>query len=196
MKTSTANKSLDLTDIIDWLNQKGYRRGMDVYIDVIASLIKAFIDEYESRQKKEPITYELIEKKAMEYIRNEHYPIARSKKEAVDLIVNFFKSTKQVLSLKAQPIDISEESLPYPNPVSQHQTDQNIGYIKAIRAMKAQKAQPGDEDIWNAAKEYAKEHGRAFYSEHFQAYKDGAIECRDKKIYISPDGQIPAKDKE
>jgi len=66
-----------------------------------------------------------------------------------------------------------------------------------IEAMHEFAGQPkvSDENIWNAAKEYATEHGRAFYSEYFQAYKDGATEMRDNKIYISPDNKIKSKKK-
>ena len=33
-----------------------------------------------------------------------------------------------------------KESLPYPNPVSKHQTDINIGWIRAMKYMKAHEA--------------------------------------------------------
>ena len=46
-----------------------------------------------------------------------------------------------------------------------------------VLSLKAQK--PSDEDIWNAAKEYAEGNSRAFYTEHYKAFRDGATECRD-----------------
>jgi hypothetical protein len=33
-------------DIAKWLNEKGYRRGMDIYLGEIAGLIKSFMEEY------------------------------------------------------------------------------------------------------------------------------------------------------
>jgi hypothetical protein len=45
---------------------------------------------------------------------------------------------------------------------------------------------PSDEDIKNAANEYAKEYGMNLYGDYFKAYKKGATEMRDGKIYTSP----------
>lgn len=36
-----------IIDIAKWLNEKGYRRGMDVYLGEIAGLIKSFIEEHQ-----------------------------------------------------------------------------------------------------------------------------------------------------
>ena len=70
------------------------------------------------------------------------------------------------------------------------ESDREYYTNEIIRAMqeyyKSKLAKITDEDIWNAAKEYAQETGRAFYSEYFTAYKAGATEMRDNKIYILP----------
>jgi phenylalanyl-tRNA synthetase alpha subunit len=96
--------------------------------------------------------------------------ISSGKEEISNIIEQIYFRLDELSIFASHPTkDIT--NIPYPNPISKHQTDINIGWMRAMKYMKNQSVKDiTDEEIANQA------HNVCFASDHKEAHKRGYSE--------------------